>query len=66
MGIERFYNNFTPECDYCGKRLAGELSFRNALIAMRDAGWESRKEDGEWICVCNDCLFEEKGYNREP
>ena len=64
--IERFYPYFTPECDYCGKRLPGEMSFRDALRAMWDAGWESRGRDGERLCVCNDCLFEEKGYGNEP
>ena len=49
--IERFHNNYTPVCDYCEKRLPGELSFRDALRAMWDAGWESRKQDGERICV---------------
>lgn len=63
--IEVYFNQHTPVCDYCGKRLAGESSFRNAMIAMREAGWRSRKRDGEWIHVCNDCLFDEKGYAHE-
>lgn len=63
--IERFFNNFTPVCDYCEKRPPGEMSFRDALRALRDAGWENRKSGGDWICVCNDCLFEEKGYENE-
>lgn len=63
--IERFFNNFTLVCDYCEKRPPGEMSFRDALRALRDAGWENRKSGGDWICVCNDCLFEEKGYENE-
>lgn len=27
---------------------------------MRQAGWEGRKVDGEWLDICPDCLFEEK------
>lgn len=63
--IERFYNFYTPVCDYCEKRLAGEMSFNDAVRAKREAGWESRKVEGEWRDVCSDCLFEEKGYMEE-
>lgn len=60
--IERFIREFTPVCDYCEKRLPGADSFADALHAMRKAGWESRRQNGEWICVCSDCIFTEKGY----
>lgn len=63
--IERYYGNYTPVCDYCEKRLPGELSWRDAIRAKHEAGWESRKSGGEWVDVCNDCLFEEKGYSDE-
>lgn len=63
--IERYYSQYTVTCDYCGKRLPGELSFRDAMRAIRNAGWDNRKDGGDWVCVCNDCLFEEKGYDRE-
>ena len=63
--IDTFYNNYTPVCDCCEKRLPGELSFQAAARAIRAAGWESRKVDGEREDVCTDCLFEEKDYARE-
>lgn len=63
--IDRFFGNYTPACDCCEKRLPGELSFQEAVRAIRAAGWESRKVGDEWEHVCTDCLFEEKGYARE-
>lgn len=41
------------------------LGSGSSRIAAWDAGWESRERDGERLCVCNDCLFEEKGYDNE-
>lgn len=62
--IERFRGEYTPVCDYCEKRLPGADSFADALRAMRQAGWESRRQMGgePWLCVCDDCIFEEKMY----
>lgn len=57
--IERFYSQFTPECDRCGKKLAGQESRRDARAALRRAGWEI---DGDGACTCADCLFKLKGY----
>lgn len=65
MSIERFYDQFTPVCDCCEARLPGELSFYDAVRAKKDAGWISRKVDGEWEDVCTDCQFEEAGYVEE-
>lgn len=62
MSIERFYGQYTPVCDYCDKTLPGERSYADAIRAKREAGWESRKVDGEWLDICTDCQFEEKGY----
>ena len=64
--IERYYPYWAAECDYCGNRLPGEMRFRDALRAMGDAGWEKRRSGDGWTCVCNDCLFEEKGYTEPP
>lgn len=63
--IERYYSCFTAVCDYCGKRLPGSESFKGTLRDMLDAGWESRKNGDDWKCVCNDCLFTEKGYDED-
>ena len=65
MSIERFHDQFTPICDLCGTRLPGEFSFMDAVEAKKDAGWKSRKIDGEWEDVCTDCQFEEAGYVEE-
>ena len=65
MSIARFLDNYRPECDYCEAELPAELSFRDALRAMYEKGWERRKVRGEWVDVCADCLFEEKGYANE-
>lgn len=63
--IERYYSQYTPVCDYCERRLPGQLSRRDAVLAVLEAGWELRR-DGEYQgCVCSDCLFQEKGYERE-
>jgi hypothetical protein len=48
MSIERYYNNYTAVCDRCGERLAGADSFDEAVRMKREAGWKSRKVDGEW------------------
>lgn len=36
------------------------VSFAEAVQIKRDAGWISRKVDGEWEDVCTDCQFEER------
>lgn len=60
--IERFYSQFTPECDSCGKKLSGQESFRDAMSALRRARWEI---DGDGFCTCADCLFGLKGYEED-
>ncbi len=60
MSIERFRDQFTPVCDLCEARLPGEFSFHDAVQAKKDAGWISRKVDGEWEDVCPDCQREER------
>lgn len=62
MSVFKYYEFYTPRCDYCGKVLPMETSGRAALKAMRSAGWERRSVDGETKDICTDCLFEEKGY----
>lgn len=65
MSIERHYSYFTAVCDYCGERLPGEMSFQDAVRAKRAAGWESRKTNDEWVDICGDCQFDEKGYSND-
>lgn len=63
--IERRYHTFIASCDRCGKRLPGADSWTDALKATRNAGWESRLVEGDYIDICTDCLFEEKGYDND-
>lgn len=65
MSIERYYRQYTVVCDCCDHRLGGAESFNEAVRMRREAGWESRKVDGEWEDICTDCLFEEKGYGSD-
>ena len=62
MSIEKFYGQYTPTCDYCEATLPGQPTFAEAIRSVNEAGWESRKVDGEWNHICTDCQFEEKGY----
>ena len=64
MSIERYYSNYSLVCDCCGKRLGAD-SFEDARRLKTQEGWESRKVDGEWMDICDDCLFEEKGYEND-
>lgn len=64
MSIERFYGHYTVVCDTCGNELRGAESFDEARRMKHDAGWQSRKVNGEWEDICSDCLFEGKGYDR--
>lgn len=59
MSIERFRDGFMPTCDICGNELPPEDTFQDAVDAKKEAGWKSRKANGEWEDVCDDCLGEE-------
>lgn len=57
--IERYYDQYTPVCDYCNEAvLPGEMRFDDAARAMRDAGWKTRKEAGVWQNYCPECWQE--------
>lgn len=53
--IDRFDGIYTPTCDICGAELEGEFEFSDAVQAKKDAGWKSRKVDGQWEDVCDFC-----------
>jgi len=59
MSIEKSWEGRTriyiPTCDMCGAQLSEQYDFNDAVEAKRDAGWKSKKIDGEWIDMCNDC-----------
>lgn len=55
MSIEKIHSEYIPICDSCGVALSGELDFYEAVAAKKVAGWKSKKLDGEWQDVCEDC-----------
>ena len=55
MSIERFDGLYTPTCDICGEELPDEFNFYDAVQAKTDAGWKSRKVNGEWEDICAEC-----------
>jgi hypothetical protein len=63
MSIEKYWNGRTkmhiPTCDICGKQLAEEWTFQEAVEAKKNAGWCSRKIDNEWIDICDDCKWDQ-------
>ncbi len=61
MSIERNGREFIPTCDICGDVLFPEDIFQDAVDAKKEAGWKSRRVNGEWEDVCDDCLREEDG-----
>lgn len=61
MSIERYIGTCSLVCDYCGKQILMERAdeVRKARLA---AGWERRNANGEFLDICDDCIFEEKDY----
>jgi hypothetical protein len=55
MSINSFGDRHTPTCDICGEELDTEFNFYDAVQAKKDAGWKSRKVNGEWEDVCTSC-----------
>lgn len=64
MSIERYYKSCSLVCDYCGARLDLDRP-DEARKARRAAGWEVRISRSEILDICNDCIFEEKGYEND-
>lgn len=60
MSIHRnrfgFDGEITFECDECGEENHTDNSdFQSALAQIREDGWVSSKEGGEWHHHCSDC-----------
>ena len=56
MSIEKTGETYyQPTCDICGDQLGTEIDFYDAVQAKKDAGWKSRKINGEWQDICTDC-----------
>lgn len=62
MSIEPCRDQFTPVCDGCETKLAGEMSFNDAVAAMRRAGWKTIKikKTGRYVHYCRVCQGVEK------
>lgn len=58
MSIENMHGAYTAVCDCCGDILPAESDFYDAVNAKKDAGWKSRKIDGEWNDLCPSCQDE--------
>jgi hypothetical protein len=59
MSIEQSGGMFIPVCDVCCDELPAEFDFVNAVQAKKNAGWKSRKVNGDWEDWCDACLAEE-------
>ena len=46
---------YTPVCDGCGDSLEPCDTRQDAVEAMREQGWKTRREDGELCNYCEDC-----------
>lgn len=59
MSIERSLKGQTrvyiPTCDICGTQLSAQYVWPDAVAAEKNAGWKSKKIDGEWMDLCQDC-----------
>lgn len=53
--IEKEYGKYNLECDICGRYIPKFDTFQDALDYAQDMGWTKKKENGEWINICEDC-----------
>ena len=64
MSIEKLHGMYMPVCDICGEDLDTDEDihdFYDAVAAKKNAGWKSRKSNGEWQDVCREC----QAHNRQ-
>lgn len=64
MSVERYIRACSLVCDYCGRRIPMDRP-DEARKVRRAAGWEVRIAHGEFLDICDDCIFEEKGYEQD-
>jgi len=58
MSIERDGLSITVECDGAGCTdylLVDSEFFGDVLQKIKDNGWKSKKQDGEWYHFCPEC-----------
>ena len=56
MSIDKIYGRYAITCDNCETMLPHEDSWEDARDALKDAGWWSYREGGEWHNLCPECL----------
>jgi len=56
MGMDYSYQKPAPYCDVCQTELGRFDTFEEAVRAKKEAGWISRKINGEWNDICPSCL----------
>jgi arabinogalactan endo-1,4-beta-galactosidase len=55
--ISKEYGKYTLICDICGAGTDEEFdSFQDVIDARDDIGWKSKRVDGEWLDICQDCI----------
>ena len=58
--IERDGKTYTAVCDYCGKALAGHMSYVSARGSATNDGWEIGVIEKKYLDYCPGCT----GYYR--
>lgn len=55
--IHRVNGEIVATCNECGAEFAGgvEDDFRIFIRALKDAGWKTENNNGEWEHFCEDC-----------
>lgn len=55
--IHKEDDELVAECDDCGlSEYGGTLEFKEFVQQLKDTGWKIRKEDGQWLHRCPDCV----------
>lgn len=55
MSIERDGKDYSVVCDICLEVGYTTDDFNDAVDYKKAYGWKSRKENGEWVDICNSC-----------
>jgi hypothetical protein len=56
MSIEKDYREYQLVCDICGGYVPGFETYQDALDYAKEMGWTTKRERGEWVNCCEDCL----------
>lgn len=59
MALDRVHGDVVFICDTCDETLdTGEHEFEDARVVLREAGWQTRRERGDWLHECPGCQKE--------